>query len=559
MNSAFDTRNPALFEVPVPPQEFGQDGGKFYHYYDAFAEEIDDNMVSGLKEQLEGLLIFAGLFAGVNSAFLALTLPLMSPDPADDTNAILRDNNAILLNLALGRNDTLPSPSPLPSETFSPTGKVLTVNVLFSVSLTFAIISSFLAVLGRQWLVYYRKRTGGGPERQRWEQLKRFLGAERWQLEWVLDDFLPSLLQIGLIIFCISLTIYLNTLHPTLSNVVGALMCVGLAILIITAIFATWDKFCPFQSPLSHAVSAVFPFLLCVAYLSAAIMSMLIYDLIQLIGCGLQFLVGIARALGDFCLHGPNNVEPPWKDIEMESSAKEMLSDLSEKSFKSLVDETLELVGVKGEEDDGKLQITAIRRAICTSDDAWTQVHAASNILGITNTHLLQQLATDYEFFSRISDLCRGSYNRTLQLCGRNREDLAAATCWLYRAIVTHINLSTASSIRKRFTYDQWLSIPYLNDRALQLSISLGFIHNAAPNTVATWLGYMADSDDEYPSEARQLALDFVIDGVVNPSWRCVSMVIAVVMMEWNVADRTHEELHAAYTRWALYTRGRRN
>ncbi|KAG8924324.1 hypothetical protein FRC00_005239 [Tulasnella sp. 408] len=198
--------NPPRFEVPVPPQEFGQDGGKFYHYYDNLAEEIDNDMVAGLKEQLDGLLIFAGLFAGVNTAFLALTLPLMSPDPADDTNALLRDNNAILLNLALSRNDSLPSINPLPSETFSPTGKVLIVNVLFSVSLAFAIISSFLAVLGRQWLVYYRKRRGGGPERQRWEQLKRFLGAERWRLEWVLDDFLPSLLQSGLIIFCISLT-----------------------------------------------------------------------------------------------------------------------------------------------------------------------------------------------------------------------------------------------------------------------------------------------------------------------------------------------------------------
>ncbi|KIO22224.1 hypothetical protein M407DRAFT_50359, partial [Tulasnella calospora MUT 4182] len=115
------------------------------------ADEIDDNMVNGLKDQLDGLLIFAGLFAGVNTAFLALTLPLMSPDPADDTNALLRDNNAILLNLALGRNDSLPNTNALPSETFAPTGKVVTINVLFSLSLTFAIISSFLAVLGRQW------------------------------------------------------------------------------------------------------------------------------------------------------------------------------------------------------------------------------------------------------------------------------------------------------------------------------------------------------------------------------------------------------------------------
>ncbi|KAG8963216.1 hypothetical protein FRC00_007281 [Tulasnella sp. 408] len=182
-----------MFEVPDPPPEFGQDGGKFYRHYDALAQEIDDDMTSGLKEQLDGMLIFAGLFAGVNTAFLALTIPLLSADPADDTNALL---NAILMQLAAGRNDTVPTDSILPSSAFSPSHDIFTINALFSLSLAFAIISSFLAVLGRQWLVYYRKRGGGGPDRQRWEQLKRFLGAERWKLEPILDDVLPSLLQI---------------------------------------------------------------------------------------------------------------------------------------------------------------------------------------------------------------------------------------------------------------------------------------------------------------------------------------------------------------------------
>ncbi|KAG8901566.1 hypothetical protein FRC01_009808, partial [Tulasnella sp. 417] len=227
--------NPTVFEVPEPPEEFGQDGGKFYRCYDALAEEIDEDMTNGLKEQLDGLLIFAGLFAGVNSAFLALTLPLLSADPADDTNALLQQSNAILLQLASGRNDTLPAARPLPSESFSPPNSVFTVNVLFSLSLTFALISSFLAVLGRQWLVYYRKRSGGGTDRQRWEQLKRFLGAERWRLELILDDVLPFLLQTGLIIFCTSLLLYLYYLNPSLFMVVGVPMYLGLAIFLASA------------------------------------------------------------------------------------------------------------------------------------------------------------------------------------------------------------------------------------------------------------------------------------------------------------------------------------
>ncbi|KAG8905248.1 hypothetical protein FRC01_008420, partial [Tulasnella sp. 417] len=416
MNTALDTRNQAFFEVPVPHEHFGQDGGKFYHYYDALADEIDDNMVTGLKEQLDGLLIFAGLFAGVNTAFLALTLPLMSPDPADDTNAILRDTNAILLNLARGRNGTPSNTNTLPSETFSPTGKVLTINVLFSISLTLALISSFLAVMGRQWLVYYRKRSGGGPERQRWEQLRRFLGAERWQLELVLDDFLPSLLQIGLVIFCISLVIYLNTLHPTLSKVVGAFMYAGLAILIMTAILASWDNFCPFQSPLSKAVSS---FISLVSLAGRIAWSSVIYP---------YLLILYAPKLVD-CIRQPSDEAVRSDFIFRWQRAERWM-------YERYLELISPLVGYfkRRNEEDGTLQLAAIRRTICTSDDARAQMHAASNLLSITDTDLLNRLATDYEFVFRILELSRSSYQRTLQLCGRDRADLATAACWLYRA-----------------------------------------------------------------------------------------------------------------------------
>ncbi|KIO31798.1 hypothetical protein M407DRAFT_19308 [Tulasnella calospora MUT 4182] len=251
MGTVAQNQNLPVFEIPATTHEFGRDGGKFYRCYDALAEEIDEDMTKGLKEQLDGMLIFAGLFAGINTAFLALTIPQLSADPADDTNALLAQNNALLMQLVKQRNDTLPD-FHLPSERFSPAHDILTINALFSVSLAFAIISSFLAVLGRQWLVCYRKRGGGGPDRQRWEQLKRFLGAKRWRLQPILDDVLPSLLQIGLIIFCASLILYLRHLHPATSLIFKIPMYVGLAFFVGFGLCTTLDRLCPFQSPLSH-------------------------------------------------------------------------------------------------------------------------------------------------------------------------------------------------------------------------------------------------------------------------------------------------------------------
>ncbi|KIO21987.1 hypothetical protein M407DRAFT_28472 [Tulasnella calospora MUT 4182] len=241
-----------LTELPEVPKALGEDGGHFCRYYDALADEIDDDMVASLKAQLDGILIYAGLFAGVNSAFLALTLPEMSADPVDDTNALL-------LQLVTGSNHNITSMNDLPSASFAPASGIFSINILFSLSLTLALLAAFLAVLGQQWLVYYRKRSGGGAEVQRWEQLRRYLGAKRWRLEAILDDILPSLLQLGLVIFCIAFALYLGTLNRWICYTTAIPMGLALAFIFFMAISATLDQWCPFKSPLSRTLQLIPP------------------------------------------------------------------------------------------------------------------------------------------------------------------------------------------------------------------------------------------------------------------------------------------------------------
>ncbi|KAG8941158.1 hypothetical protein FRC04_004682 [Tulasnella sp. 424] len=543
-SQAFDLYNPGVYEVPVLPDEFGQDGGKFYRCYDGLAEEIDDNMVTGLKEQLDGLLIFAGLFASVNSAFLALTLPLMSPDPADDTNALLRDNNAILLQLALGRNDSIPLTNTLPSETFSPTGKVLTVNILFSVSLTLALISSLMAVLGRQWLVYYRKRSGGGPDRQRWEQLKRFLGAKRWGLEWVLDDFLPSVLQTGLIVFCISLTIYLNTLHPTLSNVVGAFMLAGLAILIFTALLAIWDKFCPFQSPLSHFIS----WFMGLATTLVRILFLVAADLVGLIYYASVVLTWIMQSLWRRI---QSRLAPPRRGTRFRSLVVAAVSP-NGRYFHHLA-RFASLILRKREEDLEELQTNVIRRAMCTSDDALTLLHGVSNILAIRDSHRLNGLAVDEEFTTRLSELWKGSYRRTLQLRGRDQRELATAIRCLYRAAVAHVLLTSTEVPWERTYY--LIRSPYYASEKPGILPPRDLFQNSHPNMVNAHLGCIA-FDFIFTRRSRSAADPFppssTIAVLINPTWRRISILLKIIvgsLSSVRVETREHliKELHRAY------------
>ncbi|KAG9040999.1 hypothetical protein FS837_012860 [Tulasnella sp. UAMH 9824] len=409
-------------EVPDPVEDFGQDGGKFYRCYDTLAEEVDDDMVNGLKEQLDGMLIFAGLFAGINSAFLALTLPLLSADLADDISALLAQNNAILVQMATGRNDSIPASPQLPSADFSPSPNIFAVNALFSLSLAFAIISSFLAVLGRQWLVYYRKRSGGGPDSQRWEQLKRFLGAGRWRLEPILDDVLPSLLQIGLIIFCTSLILYLRHLSPTISLIVAVPMYIALAFFIGSALCTVWDKFCPFQSPLSH-----------VLFWSA------------------RTIPSVMRGIK----------APRWDQLSKGVSLKRWANTLT---------------NGRKEDSPESLQVVAIQRAVCTSDDPATLLNATANLFGIKDLAYMERLWKDPNFQERFHDQWQNSYSRMLQLQGHDGLISAASSRQLYSAAAAHIllcknhNGAHLSSLEHSISTLQELSIPDLDSKVTDSS-----------------------------------------------------------------------------------------
>ncbi|KAG9013237.1 hypothetical protein FRB90_006107, partial [Tulasnella sp. 427] len=409
-----------IFEIPDPPEEFGKDGGKFYRAYDSLAGEIDEDMTTSLKEQLDGILVFAGLFAGVNTAFLALTIPLLSPDSSEDTNSLLAQNNAILLQLAMGRNDSLPTPSALPSHGFAPSGNVFAMNALFALSLAFAIISSFLAVLGRQWLVYYRKRSGGGPDHQRWEQLRRFLGAQRWRMELILDDVLPSLLQAGLIIFCVSLIMYLHYLSPALSVIVGVPLYVGLAVFIGSALCTLWDRFCPFHSPLSHLLTWGIGSLRLILIVAKQVFKTAFPSLRE---------QHTSDTPGD---RSPTDRTTKWTQWEY------LRSTISQASITTL----LGILGTSRKEESAEaLQVIAIQRAICTSDDPDTLLFATANIVGITDVKQMEQLWSDELFRDRFIHQFRSAWDRMLQLRGFDQVNLAVSGRRLYCSAAAHIML----------------------------------------------------------------------------------------------------------------------
>ncbi|KAG8953706.1 hypothetical protein FRC04_001910 [Tulasnella sp. 424] len=230
----------------VPPPEFGRDGGEFYRHYDKIADQLDNGIVKGLKASLDGLLIFAGLFAAINSSFLALTLPQMSANPVDDTNALLLE--------LVRRNGTSPVDLPvdLPSKTFSPKPHIPLVNHLLMISLASALIAAFFAVSGKQWLANYQTLDGSGGEKQRGAQLKRSRSAERWGLVPFLDVAIPLLLQFALVIFAVGIIIYLVRLDHALGYTIVGLASLATIFAVYALFVSLWDPYSPYVTPVSR-------------------------------------------------------------------------------------------------------------------------------------------------------------------------------------------------------------------------------------------------------------------------------------------------------------------
>ncbi|KAJ7689804.1 hypothetical protein B0H17DRAFT_859838, partial [Mycena rosella] len=114
--------------------------------YVSEVEKYDKAMVEGWRSDMEGLLIFAGLFSASLTAFLIESYKTLSPDQGAITIAILAQ---ISLQLQGGSNVSAVDVAPL--MTVRPTSAALVCNTLWFLSLGFSLACALISTLVEQW------------------------------------------------------------------------------------------------------------------------------------------------------------------------------------------------------------------------------------------------------------------------------------------------------------------------------------------------------------------------------------------------------------------------
>ena len=142
--------------------------------------------------------------------------------------------------------DTKPT---LPQPWNGPPRAIVNVQSLLYASLTAALLSAFLAMLGKQWLSRYASVDMRGSPIQRSQNRQRKLdGVVVWYFDNVLES-LPLMLQIALLLLVCALSKYLWGIDHTVASVVLGVTAFGFLFYLFIVVAGAAYNSCPYQTP----------------------------------------------------------------------------------------------------------------------------------------------------------------------------------------------------------------------------------------------------------------------------------------------------------------------
>ncbi|OJA16311.1 hypothetical protein AZE42_03366 [Rhizopogon vesiculosus] len=230
-------------------EERGNDvPSKFWATYKKVSSEYDDNMLERCNGNMDILLIFAGLFSAVNTTFIIAS----QPNPVDTTNTLLVQLTLVTLYGSSAPQPLILSPSTGYSSDFW-------TQALAYASLAFSLLAAFGAVMGKQWLGYYKTnrygRSGSLEDRCK-QRHRKFQKLESWQLENVLQAF-TVLIQMSLFLFAMSLGAAMWTQQPVISILLITTTVLGALGHFFTILLSLISTDSPFQTPFSIVIQTI--------------------------------------------------------------------------------------------------------------------------------------------------------------------------------------------------------------------------------------------------------------------------------------------------------------
>ncbi|CAL1698975.1 unnamed protein product [Somion occarium] len=203
----------------------------------------DERTIRNCKEDIDTLLVFAGLFSAVLTAFNIESYKQLQIDPAE-ISVLLLTQIAMQLNTSAINPALLSQSQPTAISRVS-----IRINTLWFSSLVFSLVTASLGMLVKQWLREYLALEATSAQERCRIRHYRHKGLVRWRVLEI-AALLPLLLQTALILFFIGLSDFLRDLNPIVGWVVTGLVASWLVVWVSTMVAPVFYAQCPYKTHL---------------------------------------------------------------------------------------------------------------------------------------------------------------------------------------------------------------------------------------------------------------------------------------------------------------------
>ncbi|KAI3608431.1 hypothetical protein WG66_000950 [Moniliophthora roreri] len=221
--------------------------------------EHDEELVKNWIGNIDMVLLFAGLYSAVVTAFIIESYQWLSEDPADTTVALL---TKISMQLNASQTQTIFPERPQ----FEPEASSIRINCFWFLSLILSLTSAFFGLLCKQWLQEHQRDppTRTPAEALALRQLRRD-SLEKWWVPSFLSA-LPTLLEVALLFFSVGILDLLWNRHPIPFAFCFVTVALGAVLYTFTTFLPTlvlffrmpspvaYQSVCPYKSPHAWAV-----------------------------------------------------------------------------------------------------------------------------------------------------------------------------------------------------------------------------------------------------------------------------------------------------------------
>ncbi|KAJ6480507.1 hypothetical protein C8R47DRAFT_599788 [Mycena vitilis] len=226
---------------------------KLWAVYVSEAEKYDKALVESWKSDMEGMLIFAGLFSASLTAFLIESYKTLNPDSGDTTALLLAQISQQLAASANGTPFQIPPTAP-----FRPPASSLVCNILWFISLGLSLTCALIATLLEQWARDFLHRADMRSAPVIRARVFSFLyyGLKRFKMHTVVE-IIPLLLHTSLFLFFVGLVAFLIPVNVALTVVVGVILATVTGVYALLTLLPLVHIDCPYRTPLSRGFWAL--------------------------------------------------------------------------------------------------------------------------------------------------------------------------------------------------------------------------------------------------------------------------------------------------------------